>query len=313
MSLNVLDQASGENWTLFNGDCVEVMRGMPEASIHLTITSPPYLQLFNYSPSPRDVSNCKSDEQFWEHFTIVIEELYRITKPGRIAVMDVMNVPSLKHRDGAIYTKDFRGDVIRAMQTAGFLFHSETLCWKDPLLEAVRTKTLGLMHQQLCKDSSMSRAGLPQYLLAFRKQGQNAEPIVHENGLDYFIGENPPTTGNLSHERWRRLASPVWMDVNFMRTLNARAAREEEDERHLCPMALDMIERALQLWSNPGDVCFDPFSGVGSTGFCALQAGRKSCGVELKPAYWKQAVSNLKAASTPKQVDLFQALEDAHG
>jgi DNA modification methylase len=307
----VLEQASGENWTLFNADCVEVLRSLPDNSIHLTVTSPPYLQLFTYSPSPRDISNCKSDDQFWEHFGFVLDELFRLTKPGRIVVMDCMNVPSLKHRDGEIFVKDFRGDIIRAMQARGFLFHSEHCVFKDPLLEATRTKALGLMHKQLCSDSSMSRAGLPQYLLAFRKPGKNEEPISHPNGLEYFVGENPPMHGNLSHERWRRYASPFYMDIDFTRTLNVKAAREDEDERHLCPMALDLIERAVQLWSNPGDVVLDPFNGVGSTGWCALKAGRKYVGVELKPTYFQVAVRNLQDAASSKQHDLFAMSEEA--
>jgi DNA modification methylase len=305
----VVDQASGDSFTVWNGDCVEVLRALPPASVHLTITSPPYLSLFTYSPSPRDISNSKDDAQFWEHFGLVMDELFRVTKPGRIVVIDCMNVPSLKHRDGHIYVKDFRGDIIRAMSARGFLFHSEHLAWKDPLLEAVRTKALGLMHKQLCSDSSMSRAGLPQYLIAFRKPGQNAEPISHPNGLEYFIGDKPPETGNLSHERWRRYASPVWMDIDFSRTLNATAAREESDTRHLCPMSMDLIDRALQLWSNPGDVVLDPFNGVGSTGYCALKAGRKYIGAELKRSYFEQAVRNLRSAADSHQPSLFDALE----
>ena len=215
---------------------------------------------------------------------------------GRIVCVDVMNIPAMKERDGYIGLKDFRGDVIRAFQRQGFIFHSEHCAWKDPLIEATRTKALGLMHKQLCKDSTRSRAGIPQYLLAFRKDGENLEPVAHIDGLTEFAGENPPTHGTLSHERWRRYASPVWMDINFSNTLNAKAARENEDERHVCPMALDLIERAIQLWSNPGDVIFDPFSGVGSTGYQAIRMGRKFAGSELKTAYFEQAVKNIGSA-----------------
>ena len=294
--MKVLNQASGDNWTLWNADCIEVVNSLPENSLHLSIFSPPYASLYTYSNSDRDMGNSSNDGQFYEHFDYLIAGLLRATKPGRIVCVDVMNIPAMKERDGYIGLKDFRGDVIAAFKKAGFIFHSEHCAWKDPLIEATRTKALGLMHKQLCKDSSRSRAGIPQYLLAFRKDGENPEPVAHNNGLEYFVGENEPTHGTLSHERWRRYASPVWMDINFSNTLNAKAAREAEDERHVCPMALDLIERAVQLWSNPGDVIFDPYSGVGSTGYVAIKAGRKFVGSELKTAYFNQAVKNIGSA-----------------
>ena len=299
--MNILNQETGENWTLANADCIEVLRSIPENSIHLSIFSPPYASLYCYSNSDRDLGNSINDEQFYEHFAHVVSGLHRVTKPGRIAVVDVMNIPAMKERDGYIGLKDFRGDVIRAFQRAGFIFHSEHCAWKDPLIEATRTKALGLMHKQLCKDSTRSRAGIPQYLLAFRKDGENQEPVAHINGLQEFVGENPPIHGNLSHERWRRYASPVWMDINFSNTLNAKAARENDDERHVCPMALDLIERAITLWSNPGDVVFDPFSGIGSTGYQAIKMGRKFIGSELKAAYFVQACKNMHSAKSQQQ------------
>lgn len=298
----VLNKATGENFIIWNGDCIEVMNALPENSVHLSIFSPPYASLYTYSNSDRDLGNSTSDKQFYEHFDYVVAGLHRITKPGRIVCVDVMNIPAMKERDGYIGLKDFRGDIIRAFQRQGFIFHSEHCAWKDPLLEATRTKALGLMHKQLCKDSSRSRAGIPQYLLAFRKDGENLEPVAHINGLEYFVGENEPLHGNLSHERWRRYASPVWMDINFSNTLNAKAARENEDERHVCPMALDLIERAIHLWSNPGDVVFDPFSGIGSTGYMAIKTGRRFVGSELKAAYFEQAAKNIESASTQQNV-----------
>ena len=343
--MNILNQEQGENWTLAHGDCIEVLNAMPDESVHLSIFSPPYASLYTYSNSDRDLGNSASDEQFYEHFRYVVSGLLRVTKPGRIVCVDVMNIPAMKERDGYIGLKDFRGDVIRAFQgteasemyrtilnlrrralvarcagdydrnkrlasaadeiehemlnaqsASGFIFHSEHCAWKDPLTEATRTKALGLMHKQLCKDSTRSRAGIPQYLLAFRKDGENAEPVAHIDGMTEFAGENPPIHGNLSHERWRRYASPVWMDINFSNTLNAAAARDNEDERHVCPMALDLIERAMYLWSNPGDVVFDPFSGVGSTGYQAIKMGRKFIGAESKESYFRQAVKNIAAA-----------------
>lgn len=308
--MNILNQAQGENWTLANGDCIEVLNSLPENSIHLSIFSPPYASLYTYSNSDRDLGNSINDDQFYEHFAHVVAGLHRVTKPGRIVCVDVMNIPAMKERDGYIGLKDFRGDVIRAFQKAGFIFHSEHCAWKDPLIEATRTKALGLMHKQLCKDSARSRAGIPQYLLAFRKDGENPEPVAHIDGLTEFCGENPPIHGNLSHERWRRYASPVWMDINFSNTLNAKAARDNEDERHVCPMALDLIERAIQLWSNPGDVVFDPFSGVGSTGYQAIKMGRKFVGSELKQSYFAQAVKNIGSAKS-NQGGLFSDMDAA--
>ena len=294
--MNILNHEQGENWTLAHGDCIEVMNAMPDESVHLSIFSPPYASLYTYSNSDRDLGNSSSDAQFYEHFGYVVAGLLRVTKPGRIVCVDVMNIPAMKERDGYIGLKDFRGDVIRAFQKAGFIFHSEHCAWKDPLIEATRTKALGLMHKQLCKDSTRSRSGIPQYLLAFKKPGENPEPVAHESGLEYFVGENGPVNGTLSHERWRRYASPVWMDINFSNTLNAKAAREAEDERHVCPMALDLIERAIHLWSNPGDTIFDPYSGIGSTGYMAIKTGRRFVGSELKAAYFKQACKNIGQA-----------------
>jgi len=305
---NIMNQAQGENWTLINGDCIELLNSMPENSIHLSVFSPPYASLYTYSNSDRDLGNSTNDAQFYEHFAHVVDGLHRVTKPGRIVCVDVMNIPAMKERDGYIGLKDFRGDVIRAFQNAGFIFHSEHCAWKDPLIEATRTKALGLMHKQLCKDSSRSRAGIPQYLLAFRKDGENQEPVAHIDGLTEFCGENPPIHGNLSHERWRRYASPVWMDIKFGNTLNAKAARDNDDERHVCPMSLDLIERAIQLWSNPGDVVFDPFSGIGSTGYQAIKMGRKFVGSELKQSYFVQACQNIESAKA-SQGGLFMGEE----
>ena len=292
----VLNQSHGDCWTLYNADCVEVLSFLPENSIDHSIFSPPYINLYCYSNSPRDLGNCSSDAEFYEHFGYVIDNLFRVIKPGRLVAVDCMNVPAMKERDGYIGLKDFRGKLIREFQDRGFIFHSEHCMWKDPLIEATRTKALGLMHKQLCKDSTMSRAGIPQYLLAFRKPGVNAEPVAHNSGLEWFAGENPPKHGNIAHEMWRRYASPVWMDINFQRTLNVQGARENEDERHVCPLALDVIERALQLWTNPGDVVLSPFAGIGSEGYVSIQAGRRFVGVELKASYYRQASENLRTA-----------------
>lgn len=306
MDITAIDEASGDGWHIWNGDCVEVVAALPSDSIDMSVFSPPYLSLYSYSNSDRDMGNAKTDDEFYRHFGFLIDHLFRVLKPGCIAAVDCMNVPAMKSRDGYIGLKDFRGELIRQFLARGFIFHSEHVAWKDPLIEATRTKAIGLMHKQLCKDSSMCRAGIPQYILAFRKPGERAAPIAHPNGIDYFIGEDEPTTGNLSHERWRRYASPVWMDINFTRTLNYRPGRAEEDERHIAPMALDLIERAIWLWSLPGETVLTPFLGIGSEVFAAVEMGRKGIGIELKPSYFAQAVKNIDAlGNAVKMGDLF--------
>jgi DNA modification methylase len=300
--VNVLAQESGNGWVAFNADSVEALCSLESGSVGLSVFSPPYLSLYVYSAHERDLGNCRNEREFWQHYSYILSELLRVTKPGRIVAVDCMNVPAMKERDGYIGLKDFRGELIRRHVEAGFIFHSEHCAWKDPLLEATRTKALGLMHKQLCKDSTMSRAGIPQYLLAFRKPGDNPDPVAHPNGLEWFTGEEAPTTGNLSHERWRRYASPVWTDIDFTNTLNVQAARSPEDERHVCPMSLDMIDRALELWSKPGDVVLSPFMGIGSEGYAALRKGRRFVGCELKESYFRQAVKNLSVAN--KQTSL---------
>lgn len=305
----VIDQHIVKNCAIYNADCIEVMNLLPESSVGYSIFSPPYSNLYAYSNSDRDIGNCKSDAEFFEHFNYVIDGLLRITMPGRNVSVDCMNLPAMKSRDGYIGLKDFRGSLIAAFIARGFIYHSEHVIWKDPLIEATRTKAIGLMHKQLCKDSALSRAGLPQYLLTFRKPGENKSPIAHEQGLTEFIGEDDPIDGNPSHNRWRRLASPVWMDIRSSRTLNYRGGRDDEDERHICPMALDIIDRGLQLWSNPGDVVFDPFTGIGSTAHCAMIAGRKFIGSELKGSYFKMAVNNLPVRRLLFNESTFQVTE----
>lgn len=304
--MRVLDQHGAEKWALYNGDCVEVVSGLPGESIDFSVFSPPYLSLYTYSNSPRDMGNNRSDDGFMEQFKFLVEQLFRVVKPGRVVAVDCMNVPMMKERDGAIGLKDFRGWLIASFIEKGFIFHSEHCMWKDPLIEATRTKALGLMHKQLCKDSTMCRAGIPQYILAFRKPGTNPNPVVHQNGLDTFYGEDEPISGNLSHERWRRYASPVWMDIDFNNTLNFREARTDQDERHICPMSLDAIARCMTLWSNRNDVVLSPFAGVGSEGYQAVCMGRRFVGVELKPSYYKQAIKNIsKAENASDQLNLF--------
>ena len=287
--MNVIDQASGERWQMYRGDCCEVLRGLPDESIDFSVFSPPFASLYVYSDSERDMGNCESDEEFFEHYGYLAEQLYRLIKPGRLASVHCCNLPSTMQRDGYIGLRDFRGGIISRMVAAGFVFHSEVVIWKDPVVEMQRTKSLGLLHKQIMKDSCRSRQGIPDYVCSFRKPGDNYEPVSGK--FDRFIGDQSTfkVTGDLSIDVWQRYASPVWMDINQSRTLNGRMAREEADDRHICPLQLDVIERCLELWSNEGDVVLSPFAGIGSEGVCSVQAGRKFIGVELKQSYFEWA------------------------
>lgn len=304
--MDVLSQIHENNFSAYNADCVEVCASMPSNSVDFTIFSPPFSSLYTYSNSERDMGNSKNDDEFFLHFGFLVENLFRLTKPGRIVAFHCMNIPAMKERDGYIGIKDFRGDLIRCFQKHGFIYHSEHVIWKDPLIEATRTKAIGLMHKQLCKDSTICRSGLPDYLIAMRKPGENQDMVSHPDGLNKFYGENPPTSGNLSHERWRRYASPVWMDIRQTHTLQASTAREQDDERHICPLQLDVIERGLQLWSRKNDVVLSPFMGIGSEGYVAIKDERRFIGIELKTAYFNVAVDNLrKAEKENKELTLF--------
>jgi hypothetical protein len=295
-----LDQIHTDSYSIYNGDCCEVSEAIPSESVHMSVFSPPFADLYAYSDSPRDMGNCCDYQDFFKQFGFLIRQLLRITMPGRICVVHCMDIPSMKERDGVIGIKDFSGDIIRAFTAEGFIYHSRTLIWKDPLIEATRTKALGLMHKQLCKDSTKSRCGLPDYLLAFRKPGENLVPVEHKAGLvDYYGSEDPGEVGvKRSHNIWRAYASPVWMDIRQTHTLNFREARDEKDEKHVCPLQLDTIMRAVTLWSNEGEVVFTPFMGVGSEVYGAVSLGRKGLGVELKPSYFVQASKNLKGLSS---------------
>lgn len=296
----VINQFEGKNFTAFHADCVEVTAALPDNSIDFSIFSPPFASLYTYSDSDRDMGNSKNYNEFFDQFGFLVKNLYRIIKPGRIVAFHCMNIPAMKERDGYIGLKDFRGDLIRAFQKEGFIFHSEHCIWKDHLIEATRTKAIGLMHKQLCKDSIMSRAGIPDYLIAMRKPGENENAIQHPDGLLDFAGENPPQTGVMSHENWRRYASPVWMDIDQTNTLQGQSARENDDERHICPLQLDVIARSLQLWSCENDVVLSPFMGIGSEGYESLKRNRKFIGIELKESYFKAAVKNLQIAEDIK-------------
>lgn len=294
MSVTAKDYKQGNGWAIYNGDCCEVVKDIPSDSVDFSVFSPPFASLYVYSDIVNDMGNCESDEEFFQHFSFLVSELLRIVKSGRLVSVHCTNFPAMLSIDGYIGRKDFRGDIIRCFRENGWIYHSEVVVWKDPVVEMQRTKALGLLHKQVVKDSSMSRQGIPDYVCTFRKPGKNQSPIA--GGFDHFAGESFERTGDLSIDIWQRYASPVWMDIRQSRTLNARPARDENDVRHVCPLQLDVIHRCLQLWSNPGDVVFSPFTGIGSEGYEAILCGRKFLGVELKESYFDEACKNLADA-----------------
>lgn len=303
--VKVRKQIETDDYCLFNGDCVQTIKVIPDESVGLTVYSPPFFDLYSYSDDPRDLSNCKNYAQFLEHYGFLIAEHFRTTMPGRVVAVHCMDLPTYKRGGEEIGLKDFPGDIIRLFQTAGFIYHSRVCIWKDPLVAATRTKAIGLAHKQICKDSAMCRTGIADTLLAFRKPGENPKPIKNEHGLTKYAGKKPlpniPTNedqrkNKRSHLIWQRLASPVWDDIRQTRVLPFREGRDKDDVRHICPLQLDVIERCVQLWSAPGDVVLTPFMGVGSEVYVAVMNDRKGIGIELKPSYFRQAVKNVRMA-----------------
>lgn len=281
--MNVLNQEVNDKFSLYNGDSVEVLKGIPDNSIHYSIFSPPFASLYTYSNSDRDMGNSKTDDEFYEHFTFLVKELYRVTMPGRLLSFHCMNLPTSKVRDGVIGIKDFRGLLIRIFTDAGWIYHSEVCIWKNPVTAMQRTKALGLLWKQLKKDSAMSRQGIPDFIVTMRKPGDNPERVTH-------------TDESFPCNVWQKYASPVWMDINQSDTLQRKSAREDNDEKHICPLQLEVIKRCIELWSNPNDIVLDPFAGIGSTPYVALRMGRRGLGVELKESYYEQAVKNCNEA-----------------
>jgi hypothetical protein len=302
------DIETGNGWTLHLGDSCEVIKSIADNSIGFSVFSPPFASLYTYSNSDRDMGNSKEYGEFADHFGFLARDLFRVTMPGRLLSFHVMNLPTSKTHDGYIGIRDFRGDMIRLFESVGFIFHSEVCIWKDPVTAMQRTKALGLLHKQIVKDSAMSRQGIPDYLVTMRKPGENKKPI--EGEFDHWAGESFQSNGRYSIDVWQRYASPVWMDIDPSNTLQYRAAREENDERHICPLQLDVIHRALQMWSNPGDLVLSPFAGIGSEGYESVKMGRQFVGIELKESYWEQALKNMKAAETEaKKYTLFNEVE----
>lgn len=291
--VKVLNQESGNNFTLYNGDSCEIMKGFPDNSLDYSIFSPPFIDLYTYSDSLRDLSNNRDETEFFYQFGIIAEELARTIKPGRLVSVHCMDLPTSKYKDGVIGLKDFPGQIIKLFQDKGFVYCSKVTIWKDPVVAMQRTKALGLLHKQIKKDSSMSRQGIADYIVTFRNAGENEEPITHTN-------EDFPV------DLWQQYASPVWMDIKQSNTLQKKSARAEKDEKHISPLQLDVIERCIKLWSNEGDVVFTPFLGIGSEVYQALLMKRKGVGIELKESYYDQAVKNCHLAEeTPEEIDLF--------
>ena len=265
-SINVIDQAISDRYALYNGDSAEILKGIPSDSVHYSIFSPPFASLYTYSNSERDLGNCRSATEFYEQFKYIVDELYRVIMPGRLISFHCMDLPLSKERDGIIGIRDFRGELIKLFEESGFVLHSQVCIWKDPVIAMQRTKAIGLLHKQLKKDSCMSRQGIPDYLVTMRKPGDNPEPVTHTN-------ESFPVA------IWQRYASPIWTDINPSDTLQATSARDEKDEKHICPLQLTVIRRALNLWTNPGDIVLTPFLGIGSEAYVALELGRRAIGI----------------------------------
>lgn len=281
--ITCLNETHGDKYAAYHGDCVDVVRQLPDNSVGFSVYSPPFGNLFCYSDSECDMGNSADNSEFFQHYQFLLTEMARVLKPGRLSAVHCSEIPHTKWKDGFIGIYDLPGDIIRAHQDAGFVLHSRITIWKDPVVEMTRTKALGLLYKQLKKDSTRSRAGMPDYLLLFRAPGENTEPVEHRDG------EFPV-------EQWQRWASPVWMDIRQTDTLNVRAAKDNADEKHICPLQLDLIERALVMWSNPGDIVLSPFMGIGSEGVVSLKVKRRFVGVELKDSYFRQASKYLADA-----------------
>lgn len=309
MSTSVLNQSIGPKHALYHADTIEVARGLPSDSIDFSVFSPPFASLYTYSASDRDMGNVRDHGEFWSHYRHLVSESMRVMKPGRLIAAHCMDLPTSKVRDGRIGLRDFPGDLIREYERAGFIYHSRITIWKDPVTAMQRTKALGLLHKQIRKDSSMSRQGIPDVVIVMRKPGPNPDPVAH-------------TAEEFPVEQWQRWASPVWVttgvtdgdgfaiclaDINPSDTLQYRSAREEEDEKHICPLQLEVIRRCVRLWTNPGDVVWSPFAGIGSEGVVAIEEGRRFVGAELKCSYYQQAARNLAAVDVERNRSLFGA------
>lgn len=314
----VIEQKVTNEYALYNGDCVEVMATLPNERIHLSLYSPPFGGLYNYSSHDQDLSNCKDYEQFFEHYAFVVRELFRITMPGRMTAVHCMDVPS--GNSGVDYLIDFPGDIIRLHEKEGFRFIARYAIWKEPLAVRNRTMAKNLAHRSLVEDSSRCSVASADYLLVFRRKGENKIPIAHPIGLMDYAGERQipkdvlkyrgwkgnQIENRYSHWIWRQYASAFWDDIRLGRVLPFKQAKDEEDEKHVHPLQLDVIDRVLTLWSNPGETVLTPFMGVGSEVYSAVREGRKGLGIELKPSYYRQACKNVARAISDKEAEADQ-------
>ena len=274
-------------FTAIHGDCVEEVAKLPDNSIDFSIFSPPFAELYVYSDDIRDMGNCKDYEEFFVHFQFLVKELARVIKNGRLVAVHCMGLPAMKGKDGYIGLKDFSGMLIQAFEKEGFIYHDRITIWKSPVVEMTRTKSIGLLHKTIKKDSSLSRTGIPDYILVFRNAGDNLVPITHQE-------TNEKKENYLPVSLWQKYAEPVWYDINYSDTLQYTSAREEKDEKHICPLQLETIRRCLHLWSNEGETVLSPFGGIGSEGYESLRLNRNYIGIELKESYYNQMQRNLK-------------------
>lgn len=296
MSAQVFDSFHADRHSIFNVDCVEFTATMPENSIDFSVYSPPFASLYIYSQSERDMGNVASEAEFLEQYGHLVKQLYRITRPGRLTAVHCSDLPRTKSTHGVIGLYDFPADIRKAHEDAGWQYHSRITIWKDSVVEMQRTKALGLLYKQLQKDATRSRQGMPDYVLVFRKTPDSEDlalPVAQD------AAKFPVT-------QWQSWASPVWMDIDQTNVLNGRMARDNSDERHVCPLQIDLIERAIRLWSNVGETVFSPFMGIGSEGYAALRAGRRFIGTELKESYFRQAAKYLSEAEN-ESASLFDA------
>jgi len=294
--MNVIQQKSGKDWTFYNGDCVEVVKQIPGRSVGLWVYSPPFSNVYTYSDSERDMGNCADDAEFMSHYAFLAGELLRTTRPGRLCAVHCKDLVDYKGSAGRAGLRDFPGELIRIHEAAGWKYHSRITIFKCPVIEQRRTNAHGLLYKQLRTDSTFSRQGLAEYVLIFRRwaeEGDEIEPVTH-------------TKESFPLSQWQKWASPVWMDIQQTNVLNVRVARDSQDEKHMCPLQLDIIERLVKLYSNPGDVVATPFGGIGSEGVGAVKAGRKAILIELKPTYWERGCRNLDEATA--QQGLFGAV-----
>lgn len=320
-SVKVLDQAHGSSWSLYHGDSSEVLPGVPDDSIDLTVYSPPFIALYTYTPSERDLGNCRNEGEFFEHFRYIISELLRTTKPGRLTCVHVADVPAMLIRDGHIGMKDFPGMTVRAYEDAGWIFHGRITIDKNPQVQALRTKSKGLLFSQLEKDASWSRPAIGDYILLFRKPGENRVPIVPDVSRQewilwaravWYAADYAPGTFDGSGDSTRKSGIGTDLGIRETDTLNAAEGRSANDERHIAPLQLGTIERCIRLWSNPGETVLSPFAGIGSEPYMAVKLGRRGVGIELNPNYFRAAVTNLERAEQESiRPDLFTYAEQA--